>query len=92
MSAKPTVIPWPVAAPPHRPLDVRAIRRKLGLSQIAFARTFGFTRAALRNWERGAPVTMPVQRTLLTLIERDPDAVRRALAIPEPHPRQAQGR
>lgn len=33
--------------------DVRAVRRKLGLSQSQFAAKFGFQPATLRNWEQG---------------------------------------
>lgn len=32
-------------------IDVRAMRRQLGLSQAAFAAKFGFQGATLRNWE-----------------------------------------
>jgi putative transcriptional regulator len=34
-------------------VDVRALRRKLGLSQSEFATRFGFLPATLRNWEQG---------------------------------------
>ena len=34
-------------------IDVRAMRRRLGLSQAAFATKFGFQPATLRNWEQG---------------------------------------
>ena len=33
-------------------VDVRAIRRGLGLSQEAFALRFGFSPAAVRDWEQ----------------------------------------
>ena len=33
-------------------VDVREVRRKLGLSQAAFAAKFGFQPATLRNWEQ----------------------------------------
>lgn len=82
MKDETTVIPWPVGAPAAPALDVRVIRDKLGLGQAEFARTFGFSRAALRRWEAGEPVTHPTIRVLLTLIDRDPAAVRRALGFP----------
>ena len=34
-------------------VDVRALRRKLRLSQDQFARRFGFTAARIRDWEQG---------------------------------------
>jgi putative transcriptional regulator len=33
-------------------VDVKAIRTKLGLSQGTFARRFGFSLAAVRDWEQ----------------------------------------
>jgi DNA-binding transcriptional regulator YiaG len=75
------VIAWPFAGARNSPPDVRAARRGLAMTQAQFARTFGFALSALRGWERGLPVTDPIQRTLLTLIHRDPGAVRRALDL-----------
>jgi putative transcriptional regulator len=34
-------------------IDVRKIRVRLGLSQEAFAETYGFALAAVRDWEQG---------------------------------------
>ena len=33
--------------------DVRALRRRLGMSQSEFAARFGFQAATLKNWEQG---------------------------------------
>lgn len=60
-------------------VDVRAIRRKLGLSQTAFANRFGFTAAAVREWEQGRRRPEQAARTLLLVIERNPQAVTEAL-------------
>ncbi|HWU99600.1 MAG TPA: transcriptional regulator [Devosia sp.] len=63
-------------------VDVKAIRRKLNLSQPKFASTFGFSVGRIRDWEQGRfPVDAP-SRILLTVIDREPDAVLRALASP----------
>jgi putative transcriptional regulator len=35
------------------PVDVKAIRRRLGVSQAEFARLIGVSVATLRNWEQG---------------------------------------
>jgi putative transcriptional regulator len=64
--------------PPAR-VDVRAIREKLKLSQTAFAARFGFTAAAVRQWEQGRRQPHGPARVLLTIIDREPNAVRRAL-------------
>jgi putative transcriptional regulator len=64
--------------PPVR-VDVRAIRARLKLSQTEFARRFGFTAAAVRQWEQGRRQPHGPARVLLTIIDREPNAVRRAL-------------
>lgn len=61
-------------------VDVRAIRRRLGLSQLAFAERFGFTVGALRDWEQGRRVPEASARILLKLIDREPEAVLRVLS------------
>ena len=60
--------------------DVRAVRRKLGLSQAGFAARFGVSPATVRNWEQGRRRPEGPARVLLTIIDREPQAVERALA------------
>jgi putative transcriptional regulator len=66
----------------HVPTDVnvKKIRRRLGLSQEAFARKYGFTLAAVRDWEQGRRTPERSARILLKIVEKEPDAVTRALA------------
>jgi DNA-binding MarR family transcriptional regulator len=52
----------------------------MGLSQTRFADVFGIAIGTLRDWEQGRKQPDGPARTLLTVIDRDPDAVRRALA------------
>jgi putative transcriptional regulator len=61
-------------------IDVRALRRKLRLSQGQFARRFGFTAARIRDWEQGRSRPDGAVRAYLLVIERAPDAVAKALA------------
>ena len=61
-------------------VDVKAIRQKLGMSQAQFARSFGFALDAVQNWEQGRRRPEGAARAFLKVIEREPDAVRRALA------------
>jgi putative transcriptional regulator len=61
-------------------VDVVAIRRRLGLSQAAFASRFGFKLDALQNWEQGRRRPEGAARAFLRVIEREPEAVQRALA------------
>lgn len=63
----------------RRPLDVAAIRAKTGLSQERFARAFRISPHTLRNWEQGRRVPEGPARALLMAIDRDPEAVMRAL-------------
>lgn len=60
-------------------IDIRATRKRLGLSQTAFAAKFGFHPATLRNWEQGRTRPDGPARTLLAVIATHPDAVVDAL-------------
>lgn len=59
--------------------DVQAIRERLRMSQEAFANTIGVPVATLRNWEQRRTGIAPAARTLLRILEREPDAALRAL-------------
>ena len=61
-------------------VDVAAIRSRLGLSQAEFAARFGFKLDALQNWEQGRRYPDAAARAFLSVIDREPDAVLRALA------------
>ena len=61
-------------------VDVRAVRRKLGMSQDVFARQFGVSAATVRNWEQGRRRPEGPARVLLQVIDKEPEAVKRALA------------
>jgi putative transcriptional regulator len=61
-------------------IDVAAIRKRLGLSQGDFAARFGFNLVAVQNWEQGRRRPEGAARAFLRVIEREPDAVQRALA------------
>ena len=63
---------------PSRPLDVRAIRSRLGLSQKAFAQRFGFGERRVRAWESGRAIPERSARILLRMIEVAPETVERA--------------
>ena len=60
-------------------IDIRATRKRLGLSQAAFAAKFGFQSATLRNWEQGRTRPDGAARVLLAVIDRHPEAVEDAL-------------
>lgn len=66
----------------HAPeqVDVKAIRKAQGLSQAAFAARYGLPKATVEDWEQNRRQPDTGSRLLLKVIEREPDAVRRALA------------
>jgi putative transcriptional regulator len=57
----------------------RRIRDRLGLTQVEFARTFEIPLGTLRDWEQSVSEPDMAAKTLLRVIEQDPDAVRHAL-------------
>ena len=63
-------------------VDVRDVRRKMGLSQAQFATRFGLPPATLRNWEQGRARPDIPTRVLLAVIAKHPEAVEDALAKP----------
>jgi putative transcriptional regulator len=64
-----------------RDLDVGKVRGKVGLSQDEFARAFGVSVGTLRNWEQKRVRPDGPARVLLTVIDRDPVSVLKALRI-----------
>ena len=90
------------APPPHATYrewiaatEIRALRRRLRLTQRQFAGWFGFSAATLRHWERGNRSPTGAALVLLTVIRENPrvviQAVRKARmnargALPEIEP------
>ena len=72
-------VPLPVVAVVED-VDVKAIRKKLGLSQAKFADRFGFNVRVLQDWERGRHMPTGPVRAYLKVIAHDPAAVERALS------------
>jgi putative transcriptional regulator len=70
--------PAHVHVPPD--VDVKAVRKRLCLSQEAFASEFAFSIAQIRDWEQGRTRPLHSNRAYLLLIDRHPDMVRKALA------------
>ncbi len=59
-----------------------ALRKRMKLSRQRFADRFGLDARAIQEWEQGRRVPDRAARMLLTVIDRDPEAVIRALAQP----------
>ena len=60
-------------------VDITHLREKLGLSQDRFATLFGLSARTVRNWEQGVRHPEGPARILLQVIDREPEAVMRAL-------------
>jgi putative transcriptional regulator len=65
---------WP------KPIDVKAIRKRVKMSQAEFSRTYGISKRALQEWEQGGRQPDSAARAYLTVIAKEPAVVRRALA------------
>ena len=59
---------------------ILAIRKRMELSRQKFADRFGLDARAVQDWEQGRRVPDRAARVLLTVIDRDPEAVVRVLS------------
>jgi len=58
---------------------VRALRRKLKLSQVELAARFHLPLGTIRDWEQGAHRPDKAAQVLVTVIAREPEAVARVV-------------
>ena len=61
-------------------IDVKAIRKKTGMSQQKFCSTFGISLGTLRHWEQGLRNPRGTARVLLKVVEHNPDAIIESIA------------
>ena len=57
-----------------------SIRARLGMSQAVFAKALRVPLATLQNWEQGRTIPDPAARSLLVLVNRDPERAFKVLA------------
>jgi putative transcriptional regulator len=60
--------------------DPKQIRQRLHLTQEQFAARFGVPLGTLRDWEQGVRQPDSAAKTLLRVIDKEPEAVIRALS------------
>ncbi len=60
-------------------VDVKKIRRKQRLTQVEFASRYGLNVARVRDWEQHRPHPDSAARAYLTVIAREPEAVKSGL-------------
>ena len=61
----------------HKPeaINVKAIRKKTGMSQQKFCATFGISIGTLRHWEQGLREPRGTARVLLKVVQHNPKAI-----------------
>ena len=59
--------------------EVKAIREQLGVSQDQFAMILGVSRRTVENWEQGYRHPTGTARSLLKILEADPEHALQAL-------------
>ncbi|WP_299202979.1 NadS family protein [uncultured Amphritea sp.] len=60
--------------------EVKAIRERLGVSQEKFATILGVSKRTLENWEQGRRHPTGAARSLLRVVEADPEHALKALS------------
>ena len=62
-----------------KPIDVKNVRSKIGMSQNEFASAFGISVSTLRHWERGDRKPQGPALVLLNVVAKEPKVVLDAL-------------
>ena len=57
----------------------RRVRRRLGLTQVEFARRIGVSHETIRNWEQGKRGPTGAARALLRVLDKAPETALRVL-------------
>ena len=63
----------------HAPVTPREVRKQAKLTQAQMAPLMGMSLSGYRKWEQGVRRVSGPAATLLRVIQREPEAVRRAL-------------
>jgi DNA-binding transcriptional regulator YiaG len=68
-------------AKPLKPVDPSVVRKRLKMSQAAFAHVFGVSVRTVQEWEQRRRKPAGAARALLQVIDQEPEAVRRAIGL-----------
>ena len=60
--------------------DIRAIRRRLGLSQSEFSKCIDVSVETIRNWEQGKRSPTGAAKSLLKILDKAPEVALKVLA------------
>lgn len=61
------------------PAQIKAVRRKTGLSQAVFARTFNLSLDTVKGWEQGKRSPDTAASNYLRMIQADPEFVQKTI-------------
>lgn len=61
------------------PMDIKAVRAQVGMTQAEFASTFGISLGTLRHWERGDRKPQGPALILLNVLAKEPELVLKTL-------------
>lgn len=62
-----------------KPVDIKQLRKKVGMTQIEFSSAFGISVGTLRHWERGDRSPKGPALVLLNLVQKEPQTILRVL-------------
>ena len=60
--------------------DIKALRKRIKMTQARFAKTYRLPLGTVKDWEQGRRQPDAPARALLAVIEENPEAVEKALA------------
>jgi putative transcriptional regulator len=63
----------------YKPIDVKKIRSRLNVSQNQFSLMIGVSKSTLQNWEQNRRKPEGPAKALLTIVDKNPEAVLAAL-------------
>jgi len=67
----------------HAPVTPREVRKQVKLTQAQMAPLMGMSLSGYRKWEQGSRRISGPAATLLRVIQKEPEAVKRALIVGE---------
>ena len=62
------------------PVNIKQIRKRVGMTQLEFSSAFGISIGTLRHWERGDRTPKGPALVLLNLVQKEPHTILRVLS------------
>ncbi len=62
------------------PVDIKQMRKRVGMTQLEFSSAFGISIGTLRHWERGDRTPKGPALVLLNLVKKEPNTILRVLS------------